>query len=173
MEEIDVANVAINFHCKYCDYECSKKFNFDKHLATQKHKKTEMIANGVEIVKKPINIKELFNCGCGKQYKTKFSLARHKQTCDYKESKPEDINVYKDLLIDANKKNQLYEELFMDANKKIKQVGDLLIEANKKNKNLEEMVIYYEKFDRKQRDLIRELRKKQLDLEHQIIKLKR
>ena len=90
-----------------------------------------------------------------------------------KEPIPEDINIYKDLLIDANKKNQQYEELFMDANKKIKQVGDLLMEANKKNKILEKTVKEYEIYDRDQVDKISELRKKQLDLEYQIIKLKR
>ena len=168
MGEVKVAKI---YNCEICDCKCSGKYNYNKHLSTLKHKKTQMIANGVEIVKNPIN--ELFHCGCGKQYKYKYGLVRHKQTCDYKEPIPEDINIYKDLLIDANKKNQQYEELFMDANKKIKQVGDLLIEANKKNKNLDETVKKYEIFDRKQVDKISELRKKQLDLEYQIIKLKR
>tara|TARA_B100000780_G_scaffold224065_1_gene163193 strand:- start:650 stop:1123 length:474 start_codon:yes stop_codon:yes gene_type:complete len=157
MEEQKVSKVSLDFYCKCCDYKCSKKQNYLKHLSTQKHKNIEMIANRVEIVEKPI--KELFNCGCGKQYKHKYGLVRHKQTCDYKEPIPEDINIYKDLLIDANKKKA--------------QLEDLLMHANKKNKSLEETVRDYEKFDRKQDDKICELRRKQLDLEYEIIKLKR
>ena len=29
------------FYCKYCNYQCSKKSDFNKHKLTQKHKKNE------------------------------------------------------------------------------------------------------------------------------------
>ena len=31
------------YHCKKCDYTCSNKYNFNKHLSTTKHK---MVTNG-------------------------------------------------------------------------------------------------------------------------------
>ena len=30
--------VAKKYHCKKCDYTCSNKYNFNKHLSTTKHK---------------------------------------------------------------------------------------------------------------------------------------
>ena len=28
-----------NFYCNFCDYECSVKYSFDRHLMTAKHLK--------------------------------------------------------------------------------------------------------------------------------------
>ena len=35
--------VAKKYYCKKCDYTCSNKYNFNKHLSTTKHK---MVTNG-------------------------------------------------------------------------------------------------------------------------------
>ncbi|AET73146.1 hypothetical protein PGAG_00257 [Phaeocystis globosa virus 12T] len=45
MDNKKVSKVSLEFNCVCCDYKCSKKQNFLKHLATQKHIKTEMIKN--------------------------------------------------------------------------------------------------------------------------------
>tara|TARA_B110000444_G_scaffold35071_1_gene30484 strand:- start:10977 stop:11948 length:972 start_codon:yes stop_codon:yes gene_type:complete len=90
MEEIKVAElakVAKRFNCEYCNYRCSKKSDYDKHLSTLKHKKTEMskMCEIVEIkVAKVAKVSnEKFTCLCGKIYKQKFSLERHKRTCNH------------------------------------------------------------------------------------------
>jgi len=109
MEEQKLVKPVNKFYCSCCDYKCNRKYDYDLHLATQKHKKAEMIANGVEIVKKPT--KELFHCGCGKQYKQKFSLARHKQTCDYKEPVCVSVDIVaqqKELIDTLDKMNSLW-----------------------------------------------------------------
>ena len=33
------------FYCELCDYKCSKKSNFNRHLLTGKHKKLENTIN--------------------------------------------------------------------------------------------------------------------------------
>ena len=51
-----VAKVAKIFYCEKCDYKCSKKFNFDKHLETDKHKRAtnqSCINNDVAKVAEP------------------------------------------------------------------------------------------------------------------------
>ena len=50
----DIKN-AEKFMCEKCDFVCSKKSNFDKHLLTLKHQNTDNILT-VSDKKKPSNI---------------------------------------------------------------------------------------------------------------------
>jgi hypothetical protein len=65
------------FLCKKCDYICYKKQHFKQHLLTNKHKNNEI--NNVEnkIVSKN------YDCECGKKYKDRTGLWKHKKTCDF------------------------------------------------------------------------------------------
>jgi len=62
------------FLCEKCDYKCSKKSSFDKHLLTKKHntKKSDKI------------LQDEFKCECGKEYKHRTSLCHHKRICQEK-----------------------------------------------------------------------------------------
>jgi len=89
-----VAKVAQNFYCKYCDYNCSKSFNFKKHLTTEKHKLAtnddQMMTNDDQkVAKVAIN---LFSCECGKKYKYKQGLCAHKKKCNFFINKTKDIS---------------------------------------------------------------------------------
>ena len=68
--------------CECCYYITSRKEHYEKHLATQKHKKTEILTNPNNKVEKVINE---YVCMCGKQYKHRQSLAKHQKKCDYEE----------------------------------------------------------------------------------------
>jgi len=85
-----VAKVAKFFYCDICDYKCCNKTNFEKHLLTEKHKKQEkddkMITLNDEKVAKVEN--EEFICLCGKSYKYRQGLFKHKKTCNYKSPEP-------------------------------------------------------------------------------------
>jgi hypothetical protein len=88
----DVAKVAKKFNCECCNYKCSKKSDYEKHLATIKHKNTEQIKNDTGMIKmdneKVANlakVAKLFNCECGKIYKFRQGLYKHQKNCDYKE----------------------------------------------------------------------------------------
>jgi hypothetical protein len=48
------------FNCVCCSYYCRRKYDLNQHLATLKHKKTEMIINYPATK---------FPCLCGKEYK--------------------------------------------------------------------------------------------------------
>jgi hypothetical protein len=70
----NVSKVAPAFFCEKCDYGCSKKSVFDKHLLTKKHNTT-----------KSYNIlHDDFTCECGKSYPYRASLYNHKRTCQAK-----------------------------------------------------------------------------------------
>ena len=61
-----------NFECKSCDYVCSRKYNYDKHLLTLKHK------SSILETKK----KHTLSCSnCGKEYKTNSGLWKHEKGC--------------------------------------------------------------------------------------------
>ena len=64
--------------CKSCDYSCSNKYNFNKHLTTAKHK---MVTNGNFNGNKMVTGVEIFCETCGKCYKYKSGLSRHKKKC--------------------------------------------------------------------------------------------
>jgi len=65
------------FSCDKCNFYCSKKGDFNRHLTTTKHK---MITNDNEITSK--NITPTI-CNCGKKYKYASGLSRHIKICSY------------------------------------------------------------------------------------------
>jgi len=77
------------FYCQNCDYKCSKKIDYNRHLATDKHKNAIfMLQNATQksaISNYPCTI-------CNKIFKHSSSMYRHKKTCEQKdkqEEKPE------------------------------------------------------------------------------------
>ena len=69
---------ADKFVCISCDFKCSKKSNFEKHLETIKHKTVKMVPNGDQ--KDPENAGD-YKCICGNIYKYKSGFYRHKKKC--------------------------------------------------------------------------------------------
>ena len=64
-----------DFYCKICDFVSSNKKDYERHLATDKHK---MLTN---VDKKTPKNPKPFQCECGKQYKHRQSLSVHKKKC--------------------------------------------------------------------------------------------
>ena len=73
--------VAHLFHCKLCDYTSSKKYDYNKHLSTDKHKIREndskMVENDSDLSPKVAH----FECLCGNKYKYESGYYRHKKKC--------------------------------------------------------------------------------------------
>jgi len=63
------------YECNICAFKCSKKSNYDTHLATSKHK---IRTNTNE--KEPKNATS-HSCECGNKYKHASSLWNHKKKC--------------------------------------------------------------------------------------------
>lgn len=62
--------------CHFCDYSTSRKSQYDRHILTRKH---EMATNGNILV--PKSSKIIFKCDCGKEYKDRSGLYKHKKKC--------------------------------------------------------------------------------------------
>ena len=57
------------FECKLCDFVCSKKSDLDRHKTTRKHKNQHLSTEKAHF------------CDCGKQYKDRSGLWRHRNKC--------------------------------------------------------------------------------------------
>ena len=77
---------AETFECKSCDFKCSKKSNYDKHILTLKHQNaTKCYTNATDLEQK--NAKCPF---CEREFKHASSMYRHKKDC--KEKNEQNIN---------------------------------------------------------------------------------
>jgi predicted metal-binding transcription factor (methanogenesis marker protein 9) len=83
-----------NFVCDVCDYSCSKKGDWKRHILRPKHiKLTNMIQQDTENDSKDIDTLNQYMCNCGNTYKHHSGLWRHKKQCTYQDSKMETTNV--------------------------------------------------------------------------------
>jgi hypothetical protein len=74
------SKVAQNYYCEICDYECSKTYNWKKHLLTSKHLQ-ETNGNIVETQKGQIE-PNICCQNCNKEFKTRSGLWKHKKQCN-------------------------------------------------------------------------------------------
>ena len=63
------------FVCEYCDYNTSRKSQYDRHLSTDKHKKQ---TNETNLRQKS---SQKFVCSCNKIFNSRTTLWRHKNNC--------------------------------------------------------------------------------------------
>jgi hypothetical protein len=110
---------AQKYLCEKCNYKCSKKSDFTKHISTAKH---QMLINANGEIAKVAEIK-LHHCSCGKKYKHLPTLSRHKKQCNYvcnNENVNNEIiidnefNMLKTLLVDVMKSNQELQKQVID-----------------------------------------------------------
>ena len=113
--------VAKKFVCNICNYICRKKSDYTKHLLTTKHKNNcnLITTNDNSSPNSPKIIG--YSCDCGKNYKYRQGLHKHRKTCSIyqgngiienpsslnKLESPEKVsNIDKELLIKMLLKNQ-------------------------------------------------------------------
>ena len=70
---------AEKFVCELCDFRCSKQSDWDRHTLTLKHKKETFGLQNNDI-SAPKNAAP-FTCSCGKIYKHRQGLWKHKKDC--------------------------------------------------------------------------------------------
>ena len=125
----------VQYICKLCNYSTKRKYDYKKHLKTRKH----------------INSNKIFNCQCGKIYKYRSGLSKHKIRCEYykisdslkkmeennKENKNEIIElkktntlIMKELIKSNNNNSNLINEV-----KKIKEKNSQIVKQNITNNN--------------------------------------
>ena len=90
----------IKYYCESCDFKCSQKGDWERHVIRPKHILSKE-GNGKEIKK----LEKTFLCGCGKEFKTNAGLWKHKNKCISepdeikRETNKNDFNFDKDLML--------------------------------------------------------------------------
>jgi hypothetical protein len=124
------------YYCEKCDYYTSKKYNYDKHLTTDKHKIS--IVADMEMAK-VANHNYGFACkNCKQTFKTNSGLWKHSKKCNQIKTQmilnviKDDKNIH-DFLMEQNK--QLIEQLSQQ-NKQLIEQNSKLIELSHVNNNI-------------------------------------
>ena len=79
MDYIIVQKSTEIFCCSKCHYNTSRKSQYDRHILTDKHKK--ITQDDVSCYIKVPKSSESYFCKCGKEYKHRQGLWKHKKTC--------------------------------------------------------------------------------------------
>ena len=133
---------AKNFYCELCDFRCSKQSNYNKHLSTAKHKNATICNNSA--TEKCQKMPNQFRCECGKQYKERTALWRHKQKCQIIESKKEIV----DEIID----DKAGEKIVENDTSSIKELFLTMMNENKELRNM--LKSQQENHDKQMADII-------------------
>ena len=131
------------FDCKKCDFKCSKKRDFDRHLLTRKHLKSTEI-NKLS-TKTPQKASNEFSCEkCGKVYKERTGLWRHNKKCikaeellDLKKKEVEEIKELKnenEVILLLLKENQEFKQMMIEQNKQNVDLQKQLLDLAKETK---------------------------------------
>lgn len=85
------------FLCEKCDYKCSRKNDFKKHLDSIKHNTTKIQ-------------QKIRSCICGKVYEHRASLYNHKKSCEFVKNNNMQCIESKNETLDANMVSELIKQ---------------------------------------------------------------
>jgi len=123
-DNFDAKN-AQKFICDICDFKCCKLSNWNKHIITSKHQKND---NGLHLDDKNDTecVEFKYICGCGKKYKYRQGLCKHKKKCKGEQHEIDLNSIDANLIIQLLKQNDEFKNMMVEQNNK-------LIEAYKTN----------------------------------------
>jgi|TARA_R110001592_G_scaffold274290_1_gene541314 hypothetical protein len=124
---------APEFHCKKCDYKCSKKYLWDQHCATQKHNRQRQAT--------PPEITENFVCDvCFKTYKQRSGLWRHRKKCFPNDSETHSMPQFHGFEKGENSLTSFMQKMLMDFDKDAKMKDELFDQLKQQNKIIQDMI---------------------------------
>ena len=143
-----IEKVAKSYCCETCDYTCIKKFNFDKHLETDKHKRaTNQRRVNVQVATPSIKIQSIdkpileivydkkYICVlCNKRYKCNSGLWRHKKICNpicHEITEEESKIVEKVDISDSASGSGDYKDIIMTLVNENKEMRNMMMEQQK------------------------------------------
>jgi len=137
------------FECKKCDFGCSKRGDWDRHVGTARHQNNNKMIPSITSI---TSISKIHKCSfCGKEYKHQSGLSAHKKKCSQTEKEPEppaekkqelDMNlIIESLTHDFNKIVIDHTILVTKQNKLISENNKLLMNIVEKMENISKPTI--------------------------------
>lgn len=128
---------APKFRCEVCDYDCSRKFLWEQHVATQKHKRQHS-ATAHETVTSDEHVCER----CGKGYKQRSGLWRHKKRCSPTENACVSVPATgkRDLEKENGELKFLVEKMITGLNKDTKMKDEMMEQLKEQGKIIQDMM---------------------------------
>ena len=123
------------FSCELCNFICSKKSNYNAHLATRKHKTAFFETN----VKQPNIFRNQSVCPiCNEVFNSRSTLCRHRKKCRKNADSSTHIidaaeNSNQSSIIEVIKQNSDFKELIIEQNKLIQEQSKSIMELASKN----------------------------------------
>jgi hypothetical protein len=124
-----VEKVPNKFICTICNYNTSRKSQFDRHLLTAKHKWN--LNDSKNVPKEMNNI-----CSCGKIYKFDTGYYRHKKKCIDQSHSQNQIQLSKPNINVNKEESVINNELVIELIKANKELKQLLVDQNNKMMDL-------------------------------------
>jgi hypothetical protein len=121
------------FFCEKCQYKTSHKYDFERHISTLKHKR---MTNGLQddVFLCPEN----FICHCGKIYKYRQGLFKHKNTCKRRKKEeptaPKFDDFDKSMILELLKQNGDLQKQIIEISSKPTIVTNYTTNTNSNNK---------------------------------------
>jgi hypothetical protein len=75
----------INYYCEKCHFTCCKKYSWERHIETSKHKQEINGSNLETQTGKKGQISDMCCENCNKEFKTRSGLWKHSKTCNFKD----------------------------------------------------------------------------------------
>jgi len=120
------------YMCNFCDYFTSNKKDFDKHLSTLKHQNGH---KSTKINKKSPKIPKPLLCECGKEYKERSGLWRHKKKGVCYNLACEEEPTDKSLIMLLLKENSQLKNMVLDVCQKIQPLNNTVNSHNVNSHN--------------------------------------
>jgi hypothetical protein len=125
------------FSCDICDYHTSRSSQYERHLLTSKH---ETMCEYQQ--KSTQNDSNSLKCECGKIYKERSGLWRHKRRCTHAaQSTSVDIHNNPDTIAELLRQNQEFKQLMIDQSKQIQETQAQLQKSFAQNTELQNQII--------------------------------
>ena len=135
-------NLAKKYECVFCDFISINKSDYKRHLSTVKHKRLTNANKNTEISEN-----QVFTCNCGRIYKHKSSLSKHKNKCQYnldlviksENKEQENKQELKSLIIKIMTDSSEKMNILMNENKELrKQITEMIPRIGNNNNTLKQ-----------------------------------
>ena len=134
--------VKYKFNCEPCKFYTNNNYDFKRHQGTKKHEKAIQLTRSST----GIQDEELFVCECGRFYKERTGLWRHKKKCNAVENQlivteeeeqeeEEELNE-KEMVLKLIKQNGELQKQIINMSKETKQVTNITNQTNHFNLNI-------------------------------------